>query len=174
MKTLLVLALSAASLSAAQVEYTLNNGTRDLLTFVTNGYLPNVQAPDPRRGIPTWILQDSQTVVSPCKDLPARSTCQIEIALYAGFGFPNPSVGISAIVTRENGEQENRLMGISAFPLDALDHDADVREANNRFTIKPTTHVATVTPEPKTWHLALAGMSVSYFVWLRRGLLFRN
>jgi len=174
MKTLLALAFTAASLSAAQVEYTLSNGSFDLLTFVTNGYLPNVQAPDPHRGIPTWILKDEQTVLSPCRDLPARSTCQIEIALYTGFGFPTPHIGISAIVTRETGEQENRLLGIGNFVLDGLDHDADVMEAHNRFTIKPTDHVATVTPEPKTWHLALAGMGVSYFVWLKRGLPVRN
>jgi len=174
MKTLLALAFTAASLSAAQVEYTLSNGSFDLLTFVTNGYLPNIQPPDPRRGIPTWILKDEQTVVSPCANLPRGATCQIEIQLFAGPSFPFPQVGISAIVTRENGERENRLAGISSFNLADLSHDADVFEAHNRFTIKPTDHVATVTPEPKTWHLALAGMGVSCYVRLRRALHVRN
>src|SRR3982751_5543056 len=160
MKTLLLLTFAAVSMHAAQIEYTLNNGSFDLLSFVTNGYLPNVQAPDPHRGIPTWILKDSQTVLSPCRVLPARSTCQIEITLYSGFGFPNPSVGISAYVTRETGEQENRLLGIGGFILDGLEHEADVMSAHYRFTIKPTDHAATVTPEPKTWHLLFGSLGI--------------
>jgi hypothetical protein len=39
MKPLLLLAFAAVSMHAAQIEYTLNNGTSDLLTFVTDTHM---------------------------------------------------------------------------------------------------------------------------------------
>src|SRR4051794_15502502 len=123
MKTLLFLTFAAVSMHAAQVEYLLTDGARDIMSFVTNGFLPNVQDPDPYRGTPTWTIPESQLVADPCPThQPPGSSCRIQIQQFNGYGYPYPQVGIAAIFKRSNGEEENLLAGFGPFLLDDLEH----------------------------------------------------
>jgi hypothetical protein len=176
MKTLLLLTFAAVSMQAARIEYVLTSGSRDLLSFVTNGYLPSAQPHDPDQNPDpsslTWTLPESKLAVDPCPNPPAHgSTCRIQIQLFNGYGYPYPQVLFAAIVTRIDGEEYNLLMGIGSFNLHDLDHDADVHNGPVHFIIRPTDHVATVTPEPKPVHLILGSLGLAYcFVRLKRRL----
>jgi len=177
MKTLLLLTLAAVSMQAAQIEYVLTNGTRDILSFVTAGYLPSAQPPDANNpSVLTWTLPESKLATSPCPNPPAHgSTCRVVVQLFNGEGYPNPQVLLSAIVRRSDGEEMNLLTGIGAFELHDLEHNADVNHGPIHFIIRPTDHAATVTPEPKPVHLILGSVGITYcFLRLRRALPFRN
>jgi hypothetical protein len=151
MKTLLLLTFAAVSMQAARIEYVLTNGSRDILSFVTAGYLPSAQPPDANNpSVLTWTLPESKLATSPCPNPPAHgSTCRVVVQLFNGDGYPNPQVHLAAIVRRIDGEEYNLLMGIGSFNLHDLDHDADVHNGPVHFIIRPTDHAATVTPEPK-------------------------
>ena len=180
MKTLLLMTLAAVSMQAAQIEYVLTNGTKDILSFVTNGYLPNAQPHDPDQNpdptIITWTLPESKLAVDPCPNPPPHgSTCRVQVQLFTGTGYPNPEVLLAAITTRSDGEEYNLLMGIGAFKLHDLEHEADVHNGSYHFIIRPTDKAATVTPEPKPVHLILGSLGITYcFVRLKRGLPFRS
>src|SRR3982750_2343760 len=176
MKTLLLLTLAAVSMQAARIEYVLTNGSKDILSFVTNGYLPNAQPHDPDQNpdptTVTWTLPESKMATSPCpKPPPHGSTCRVQIQLFNGYGYPNPQVLLAAITTRSDGEEYNLLMGIGGFNLHDLEHDADVQNGSIHFIIRPTHKAATVTPEPKTWHLLFGSLCLMCcFLRLKRRL----
>jgi hypothetical protein len=180
MKTLLLMTLAAVSMQAAQIEYVLTNGSRDIVSFITAGYLPSAQPPDPdpdpNPNTFIWTLPESKLAVNPCPNPPAHgSTCRVQIRLLSGFGYPHPQVGIAAIVTRSDGEEYNLLTGIGPFNLHDLEHNADVQSGPIHFIIRPTDKTATVTPEPKPVHVILGSIGITYcFLRLKRALPFRN
>jgi hypothetical protein len=166
--TLAVLILPL-SLPASSVQYTINNGVRDLLSFVTDDFLtarpPQIDFNNHRY----WELFAPQLTTSPCNvEQLIFLSCSVRVT-----EFEPKLIGFRADQRYDGGETQNVLAGLPLFSI-PLDQFASLTLSNFQFSIIPTDLPPTVSPEPQTFLLLLLGLLVSCCVRLRLVETFRK
>jgi hypothetical protein len=163
--------LSPALLSASSVQYTLDNSSRILFSFIAPDYItsyPGDQNPYP--GIQQWTLIAPQMLINPCNyDHPFGVYCDVKIREYS-----DSTIQIRADERYEDGTSNNLLLGFPYFPI-ALNQIGSSQFGNITFSISLTDAAPTYAPEPQTWGMMFTALAlISWCVRSKQAAAFHN
>jgi hypothetical protein len=163
--------LSPAWLPASSVQYTLDNGNRELISLIAPRFLTDMPFVFGNNGNPTWPFVRPQLATSICDDYTRIfKSCNISFIQTGAH-----QTDIATLVTAWD-------LTVPAF--DPLAHPifaiglgdlGSAKMSNYTFTISQTDAAPTYAPEPQTWAMMFAALAlISWYVRSKQAAAFHN